>query len=182
MFACCCADAPGSRLNNISQERIVSQAPALSAASEGAPTLDAPERKDETPEPAPAPAPAPEEAAPTPATEPQPEASAEAPKDDNTFTVVLTKDHRKLGMEIGHSETDGILKVQAVRKGTASSDWNASNPDKKICEGYFILEIQDEKVRDMTLEDIRGKLESATEVKLLVSKTQPPSKRFDPPK
>mmetsp|Transcript_17495 Transcript_17495/g.39412 ORF Transcript_17495/g.39412 Transcript_17495/m.39412 type:complete len:180 (-) Transcript_17495:13-552(-) len=177
MFACCCADAPEGRMGTISQERIVSQAPAVSDSPATEPPIKEQTEADvavgDT-----------AQAGEQPSVEapPQEETAAASKDESKTFTVVLVKDHRKLGMEIGHSEADGILKVQAVRKGTSSADWNEAHPDKKICEGYFILEIQDEKVRDMTLEDIRGKLEAATEVKLLLSKTQPPSKRFDAPK
>mmetsp|Transcript_12241 Transcript_12241/g.22658 ORF Transcript_12241/g.22658 Transcript_12241/m.22658 type:complete len:180 (-) Transcript_12241:35-574(-) len=177
MFACCCADSPDGRMGTISQERIVSSAPAVSDSNVAELPVKEPTEADVA-------AGNTSQAGDQPPVDTNPREETEpAGKDENsTFTVVLVKDHRKLGMEIGHSEADGILKVQAVRKGTSSADWNLANPEKKICEGYFILEIQDEKVRDMTLEDIKGKLETATEVKLLISKTQPPSKRFDAPK
>mmetsp|Transcript_67399 Transcript_67399/g.161653 ORF Transcript_67399/g.161653 Transcript_67399/m.161653 type:complete len:309 (+) Transcript_67399:58-984(+) len=97
------------------------------------------------------------------------------PVKPDAYLVVLRQsyDGRKLGLVVAHSDSEGTMKIQAVKKDSVASDWNLKHPTKPIVDGCFVLEINGKDIRSLTVPQIGALVNNSAEVKLLITAEDP---------
>mmetsp|Transcript_54075 Transcript_54075/g.128799 ORF Transcript_54075/g.128799 Transcript_54075/m.128799 type:complete len:196 (+) Transcript_54075:68-655(+) len=108
-----------------------------------------------------------------------PEAAVPVPQqpndeEDMTFYAEVQKDEKqKLGMIIAYFSMRQCVQVKSIREEGAVAKWNMANPDRRIVEGYYILEANGTKFEGKTEKEVSELLDSSSRIMMLISKEEP---------